>query len=261
MNGPLSPQAHSRLYLHAVLPCLADLAEYDAAAHQIVAHWPKTRLALRAAGGPGTVLEVEQGRLAVAPEWGGGQRIDLLFLGEGHLNKFFGNRTKVPPLPVWGAHRVPRMIGFVRLLMRLQEVMDAKPEALAEPVLRRLFTRMTLRTAVLGLQPLAEFDGPVRAVLQTLPPGLAEFAIAGEEEVSAWFDHRPGQWAAGWGKPPRRPDVRVVFADTDVAFAALRDEADTLAEVGGRRIVVEGLVPLADGLNLVMERLRDYLQP
>jgi len=41
----------------------------------------------------------------------------------------------------------------------------------------------------------------------------------------------------------------------------MRDEIDTLAAVGGGRIRVEGLIPLADGLNFVMERLRIYLKP
>jgi hypothetical protein len=47
----------------------------------------------------------------------------------------------------------------------------------------------------------------------------------------------------------------------DIAYAAMRDEIDSMAAVGNGQIKVDGLIPLADGLNFVMERLRVYLQP
>jgi hypothetical protein len=47
----------------------------------------------------------------------------------------------------------------------------------------------------------------------------------------------------------------------DVAYAAMRDEIDSMAAVGTGEIRIDGLIPLADGLNFVMERLRVYLQP
>jgi hypothetical protein len=75
-----------------------------------------------------------------------------------------------------------------------------------------------------------------------------------------WFEHGAAACPAGWGEPPRRPDVRITFGDVDIAFSALREEIDTLAAVGGGQIKVEGLVPLADGLNLVMQRLGLYLK-
>jgi hypothetical protein len=46
-----------------------------------------------------------------------------------------------------------------------------------------------------------------------------------------------------------------------VAYAAMRDEIDSMAAVGAGEIRIDGLIPLADGLNFVMERMRVYLQP
>jgi hypothetical protein len=51
-----------------------------------------------------------------------------------------------------------------------------------------------------------------------------------------------------------------VFADIATAYGALRGEIDTLAAVGSGQIRVEGLVPLAEGLNFAMERVRVYLK-
>jgi hypothetical protein len=94
-----------------------------------------------------------------------------------------------------------------------------------------------------------------------VPCHRAAFSIEGDQGATIWFDHGSADNAAGWGEPPRRPDVRVTFADMTIAYAAMRDEIDTLAAIGCCQIKVEGLVPLADGLNVVMERLRVYLQP
>jgi hypothetical protein len=85
--------------------------------------------------------------------------------------------------------------------------------------------------------------------------------IQGEPRAIVWFDHGSADHAAGWSEPPRRPDVRIVFGDMDVAYAAMRDEIDSMAAVGTGQIKIDGLIPLADGLNFVMERLRVYLQP
>jgi hypothetical protein len=41
----------------------------------------------------------------------------------------------------------------------------------------------------------------------------------------------------------------------------MRDEVDTMAAIGAGDMRIDGLIPLADGLNVVMERLRVYLQP
>ena len=97
--------------------------------------------------------------------------------------------------------------------------------------------------------------------LQTLPAGLAAFSIGGEPKATVWFEHGLKDCASGWSEPPRRPDVAIRFRDLDVAYAAMRDDIDSMAAVGSGAIQVEGLIPLADGLNYVMERLRIYLQP
>ena len=90
--------------------------------------------------------------------------------------------------------------------------------------------------------------------------GLACFTIEGAQNSTVWFDHGPDACDAGWGEPPREPDVAISFVDYAVAFGALREEIDTIAAIGAGQIKVAGLIPLADGVNLAMERLSDYLQ-
>ncbi len=256
---PLNAQGHARLYLHAVLPCFVDLLAQDPEARQVAATW-EARIVLRIAGGPAATLTFSKGTVAHAPEALPRADVTLLFLTAGHLNAFFAGNAVAVPLPIWGAWHIGLLAGFSKIADRMEAVLEGEDRVLETPEGRRLHARLTLIAAGLGLRPLAEYDAMAQAVLKSIPEGLAEFSIGGEENATVWFDNRFGMWNAGWGQPPRKPDVQVKFADIGVAYTTLRDEADTYAEVGLCRITVDGLVPLADGINLAMERLRDYLE-
>ncbi|SDU23187.1 hypothetical protein SAMN05444156_2749 [Verrucomicrobium sp. GAS474] len=258
-SAPLNSQGHARLYLHAVLPCFVDLIAQDAAAREVVARW-NARIVLRIVDGPAATLTFRGGSVAHVPEALPGSDVTLLFLSAAHLNAFFAGNAAAVPLPVWGAWRIGLLTGFSKVAERLEAVLEGEGDVLATAEGRRVHARLTLIAAGLGLRPLAEYDVLGQATLKGIPQGLAAFSIGGEADATVWFENRPGAWTAGWSQPPRRPDVQITFADIDVAYAALRDEADTYAAVGLGQITVDGLVPLADGLNLVMERLRDYLE-
>ncbi len=246
----------SRLYLEAVLPCLADLSAEDAATRAILedAHGS---VALRVLGGPGAVVTFHQGRIAwnrSSPSW---PSVTLLFFAPWHLNAFFGGAAWAVPLPIWGGWRVGLLARFSKVAQRLEAVLNGHAEVLAQPQGRRLYARLSLIAAGLGLAPLAAGDAEAGTMLETLPHGLAAFSIEGEPNSTVWFDSAAGHCVSGWSDPPRRPDVCIVFGSVSLAYAAMRDEADTMASIGTGEMRVEGLVPLADGLNVVMERLRN----
>ncbi|HWX31900.1 MAG TPA: hypothetical protein VNZ53_31260 [Steroidobacteraceae bacterium] len=237
------------------------MAAEDPAARDILGDLDAS-IVLRILGGAAATLRLRSGRVAWENGCGRGiPSVSLLFLSDRHLNAFFSGRTWAVPLTLWGGWRVGVLQRFAKLARRLKAVLNGDPPVLATPAGRRLHARLSLIAAGLGLRPLADGDEPARNALRSLPPGLAAFSIAGEPGATIWFDHGSVDNAAGWGEPPRRPDVCITFADMDVAYAAMRDEIDALAAIGCGQITVEGLVPLADGLNVVMERLRVYLQP
>jgi hypothetical protein len=236
------------------------LAAQDSAARDILGDL-EASIVLRIIGGPAATLSLRRGQVVWENGSGHAPSVILVFLNDGHLNAFFSGKTWAVPLPVWGGWRIKVLTRFSRLAKRLEEVLDGDATVLATTAGRRLHARLSLIAAGLGLRPLAEGDDVARRTLASLPPGLAAFSIEGDQGATLWFDHGSADHAAGWGEPPRRPDVRVTFADVTIAYAAMRDEIDTLAAIGCGHIKVEGLVPLADGLNVVMERLRIYLQP
>jgi hypothetical protein len=254
----VDPRALSRLYLHAVLPCLADMAAQDKETQKAVADWDLA-FGFRVVGGPGATLRFAKGKVEHLPHRDVPAAIELLFVNDGHLNAFFSGKNWALPIVIRGIWRVGKLIGFSALADRMQKILLGDPAFLADAAARRLYTRLTLITAGLGLRPLAQFDPVAGELLRSAPLGLAEFVIGGEENASVWFEN--GSYAAGWGVPPRHPEVILRFADTEIAYLALRDEIDTLVYVGDGRIEVDGLVPLADTLNAVMERLRLYLEP
>ena len=256
MSARPQPAVLSRLYLGAVLPCLSDLADQDASVRDILGE-ARGSIVFMILGGPSATLRLERGAVTWQAGVGRAPTVILAFLGDRHLNAFFSGTKWAQPLPLWGGWRVGLLMRFSKLARRLEQVLDGAPEVLDSAAGRRLHARLLLMVAGLALRPLAEGDAPTRALMRTLPQGLASFTIAGEPRATVWFEHGSNQ--VGWSEPPRRPEVCVVFSDVATAYAAMREEIDTLAAVGAGRIRVDGLVPLADGLNAAMERLRVYL--
>lgn len=260
MKGPIEPRALSELYMRAVLPCLSELALQDEVSGAMIAGW-KSDFTFRLLQHLGITLDFRDGRITYHPFRVLYPDIDFAFLSERHLNEFFDGKIWPPPLLLRGAWRIGKLKTFSALADRLEKFLEGKGDLLDDPANRRLYTRLNLMLAGFGLKVLAEYDPFSQAILKSLPEGLAEFTIGGQAGATTWFDNRPGKYDAGWGTPPRQADVTVRFSDIEVACLALQDKSDTMADVGLRRITVDGLVPLADGLNVVMERLRDYLEP
>jgi hypothetical protein len=256
-RAPANPRVLANLYLSAVLPCLTDLADQDPDARHILGDM-QASIVLRVRGGPAATLHFAGGGVRWEEGAVRAPAVILLFLSDRHLNAFFSGNQWAVPLPAWGGWRVGALARFSRLAERLEAILDGHATVLATAEGRRLHARLSLIAAGLGLRALAQGDDAARQALSAAPRGLASFSIAGDERA-VWFDHGSADYAAGWGVPPRLPDVRIVFADVEVAYGAMRDEIDTMAAVGCGRIKVDGLIPLADGLNFVMERLRIYL--
>ena len=56
-------------------------------------------------------------------------------------------------------------------------------------------------------------------------------------------------------------DVSVTFADPETALKAIGNRIDVLAAIGLGHISVTGLIPLADALGYIFERIPLYLEP
>ena len=258
--APPTPAVLSQLYLTAVLPCLTELAEHDSVARATIAD-ADASVVFRILGGTAVTVQLRRGLIAFQLGAVPRASVVLLFLSDSHLNAFFSGERWALPILLWGGWHFRVLARFTRLAERLKAVLDGHESVIGSSEGRRLHARLSLMAAGLGLLPLSQGDEVTRTALRALPFGLASFAIRGEPSATAWFEYGADGCAAGWGEPPRRPEVCITFCDVGTAFAALRDQIDTMAAVGRGQIIVDGLVPLADELSFIMQRLRVYLPP
>jgi hypothetical protein len=261
LNAALpNPAVLSQLYLKAVLPCLTELAQHDGEARATIGDI-NARIVFRILGGTAVTVEWQSGLIIFHDGATPHPSVVMLFLSHSHLNAFFAAKKWALPILVWGAWQIRLLMRFTRLGARLTAVLDGHESVIASAAGRRLHARLSLMAAGLGLLPLSQGDDTARDALRHQPFGLASFTIAGESLATAWFEYGPTGCSAGWSEPPRRPEVCVTFCGVDTAFAAMRDQIDTIAAVGSGQILLDGLVPLADELSFIMQRLRIYLQP
>ncbi len=263
-NSPVAPFRRdatlAQLNLHAVLPALEDLVRLSPAAQRLVQKW-NFSLRMQLAGGPAATLVSENGRLTVYRDAARPTMLVLLFLSAKQLNRTFQNQKAWPPLPVAGFWRLAQVRTFTALTKLLDQTLQPPPEALKEPEFRKLHVSLLFKVLVGAIPVVGSQDPTSRHSLGHTPPGLAEIRAPALDLVG-WADWtQAGRLTSGIGPAPRPPDVVITFCDRETTDAALLGKLDPNAAVGLGKVEVRGLVPLADGLSLVMDRVETYLQP
>jgi hypothetical protein len=128
---------------------------------------------------------------------------------------------------------------------------------------------LQFRAALAATTELSGRDVVMRQLLMAGPSGRAVVRIAPRgvvhrESLSlpavGWVEVCHGGLRWGWGEPAVAADVEIIFRNEVTAAAALRGELDQLAALGRGDVVVRGLVPLAETLGLVMDRLGLYFK-
>jgi hypothetical protein len=251
--------ALAQLNLHAVLPALEDLVRLSPPARQLIEGW-NFSLRMQLGRGPAATLVSESGRLTVHRDAAHSAQLVLLFLSASQLNRTFLNQKAMPPLPVAGFWRLAKVRTFTALTKLLDQALQPTPEALRDPTFRLLHLRLLFKVLLGAIPVIGSHDPPSRHSLGHTPPGLAEIRAPALELVG-WADWADGRLTSGTGPAPRSPDVIITFCDRETTDAALLGKLDPNAAVGLGQIDVRGLVPLADGLSLVMDRVEGYLQP
>ncbi len=242
---------------------MEDLAALVPAAHDLAARWPfSLRLQLGGGGPAATLASPGDGTLAVHRHADAPAKLVLRFFSADQLNRTFLNQKTLPPLPTGGFWRVGKVGTFMKLAKELDAILQPAPGALEDSVFRERHLRLSFKVLV-GAIPVLAGDDPVsRHTLSHTPPGTAQISMPALG-LAGWARWAQGRMTAGVGEPPggTRPDVTISFVDRDTADAALLGRLDPNAAVGLGKVDVRGLVPLADGLSLVMDRVEACLKP
>ena len=252
----------ARLHLHAVLPALEDLAALSPEVRQLAARW-NFSLRLQLLHGPAaTLTSPGDGTLRVTPGHTAPARLTLTFLTANQLNRTFLNQGALPPLPTGGFWRILGVKPFVALTKQLDRVLQATPAVLADESFRVQHLRLLFRVLVGAVPIVAETDPVSRHTLTHTPPGTLELRVPSLRLVGhlRWAD---GRMTSAPGPLPDRatPDAVITFVDLPTADDALLGRLDPNAAVGLGRVEIKGLVPLADGLSVVMDRVESYIKP
>ena len=127
-HPPPTDKLLTRLYLGAVLPSLATLAELDPESGRLTGQRPWS-VQLRTPQGDTANLGFDGESLRTKPIRSM-TPLTLRFHSEKHLIDTFTERSRLPPLPVGGFGQLIRVNRFTRLTTRLARVMNPNPETL-----------------------------------------------------------------------------------------------------------------------------------
>lgn len=273
MSVPAPDHIAARLLLRAVLPALPLYVERDESARSAI---EGLRFAVRfvSASGPATTLAVRDCAVTV-DEPGPGVALRLFFLSDRDVIRAF-RRQGVPIVFPWGGlHHLARLPALSSLLADMAEVLNTpmtetpergNPRTTREFGNVRTSDRRELRVALLlgallpaAVTELGPHDEECRRLLVPFGDFAAQWSVP--RVVDGWITRCGGGMAWGGGDPPVAPDVRIEFRDADVALAAVDGMIDSLAASVTGEISVRGMIPLADALARVMERVSAFLEP
>ncbi len=247
----------SRLHLHAVLPALESVARLVPQGRELVAH-ANFALGLRVANGPAATVSVSGGTLRVEPRMAERGGSVLHFLRPRHLNAIFRQRFIFPPLPVRGWWRMTRLAPFLGLTKVLDATLQPDEAALGDVEFRRRHLLLSFEVALRAVPIVAREDAGARRALAHTPPGLLVIRIPGIPFVASvlWEN---GALTSSLGEPEREADATVTVRDEETARLLLASAIDPQVALGLGRVRVDGLIPLADGLDVLLHRVDSYL--
>ena len=243
----------ARLHLKAVLPTLATLVRVDHRAQSLIAG-QQFGVRLRTRSGLSTRIDFLDGEAQVDSQIFGDRAIELLFLTDRQLNRTFSRTGFSLPIPVGGFARLSRLRIFSKLAARLHRILTT---SLRQPVNQKLLDiRADLLMGELipsAIAQLVSFDPPCRRWLTPYMGKLIQFEVVGVG--SSWIRFQKDGAVYASGSSGELPDVIIAFRDRDVALAAIHGDLDTLGALGKGQMTVRGLIPLADTLDRVLDRL------
>lgn len=250
-HPPPTAQLLADLYLGAVLPSLAQLVSLDTPAKALVGRRP-WHIELRTPVGDCANISFD-GHQVLGDLRPGLRPLVLRFFSQKHLLETFRGTSRIPPLPVRGFGHLFKVGRFSALTGRLTEVMNPAGNAV-ECRTRLLFGGLLVR----ALAILCANQAGAAESLGHYERFVCQISI--EDDVSSWFGKSTGGFCAGPGAPGSPPNLHLKFSNLSIANAAATGQLDHAAAIGSGGLVVVGLTPLADALDVLLDRIDVYLR-
>ncbi len=244
----------AKCHLHAVLPLLEELVKYDDQAKKIIADWKGT-VQFSCPGGFGEYIEFSDGKAKAfrgTTQW---PTVALWFFSPRELNKLFTGRGFTLPIPWKGLTRPGMLKGFTELTKRLEYYMQT-PQGELPKEHKAFVVKMKLYTAVRAIKEVGENDPHVIPYAQKMANGVAELRIAGGPAAHIKIQNGIISPVIGSAK---KVNALMEFAGVDIAGDVFDDKIDAMAAIGAGDIKLEGMIPLVDNMNAILDRVSTYL--
>lgn len=255
----LERKIKARLYLNAVTPAFEEFVAHSTEAQNALGARNFT-LSFHTTTGLKSYLHFEQQRCTVTKTRTRGSDIALHFITEEQLIREFENRGFRVPIPLRGASRIGDIKTFKLLTRQFESYLRPSEEQLKDPECHKTQVGLQLDIALRAAVELVQHEPRSKRIMSNTPPGVAYFSI-GQEGYGAWVSWLDGRIKTGKGLPDAEPDVHVNFRDAKTALKAIGNQIDVFAAIGLQDITIEGLVPLADALGYIFERIPLYITP
>lgn len=244
-------EVYSYLYLRAVLPAMEDLLRVSKEASELTRGW-KFTLKMSICGGPQCALKFRDG--SVQARRHSSSDLNLVYFKNSLLNAAFENKRYAIPIPFGNPLHFKKLSAFQKLTDLLEKYLKPKNGSLKDERFLRAHAVILFRVLMRAVSIVGELD-PIDT---PVPSGLAVVEIEGVESA-CWLRIQDGQYFFGLGVPSAEADVRISFDSVETFLQAAQQQLDSHAAVGLGKIKIRGLVPLADSLSLVMDKVGTYL--
>ncbi|MBT9145392.1 MAG: hypothetical protein DDT40_01783 [candidate division WS2 bacterium] len=250
----------SYLYLHAILPQLEEILEFDEEAGDIAKNW-NASIRLGVKSGPRVSLIFKNGRLGIKREKAPMPTVGLFFLKHSSLNKMFEGKQIIPL--VWkGFWCLSLLKGFSRLTKKMERYLRPDEEFLKTEENLKFYLKVTLYTLLWGIKVVGENDGSFKikranATISRFPSGVFQVEIL-PDGPCGYITMADGKFLPSKGKHPS-PTSTFQIKNASIAYKMFQGEIDFMVGLGTMDLRIVGLVSFAEAMSIIMEKLMEYL--
>jgi hypothetical protein len=250
------------LYMYGVLTALEDLSKYVPRAQRVIGDQKFTvRLSCEERSEENLRISFNHGRCFVKAKEGDSFHYDVWFQFASYqdVEDFFTGKRFILPKVIKGWQEPWQLVTFIRLLLLMKSYLEpAEKNLKSSAEVTSAHTRLLLGVALNCLKQLSIHESFSRKIFASIPDGSALFEIK-KENFAAWVGKKSGQVVLGKGSL-ENPDVQVCFRDALLALDIFKAKIPSIEAVGKNTILISGMIPIADGLGQIMDRVSRYIK-
>lgn len=245
------------IYLKAVVPLLEDIAEIDEEIRDMVKDW-NFNLQFQLPGGlHASSLLFRDGKVEALREKAPGSAAVLTFSDAATLNSIFQGKSDKNPRPnFFGLLHLKKLLKVDSLLKKIEDYLKPDESIFKDPETFSHCVRLNLYAMAYGVKVVGEEDPDMVPLAHNLPQGIVEIRVKNGpavhlEVINGIFNPFKGRTA--------EPSAYLEFSDLESAWSMLQGKMDQFAAIGGKKMIMRGLIPLIEGINPILDRLSLYL--